>query len=99
MSFLLYHRLIWIVSIGIHLIATLADLLPLAQVVHVGDPLPGLTFRLHHNLLDLWVGRGDQQLAAEEAHTSQNLGQLILSRNTEDSLQYITLMLLVIKPG
>ena len=75
MSFLLDHRLIWIVGVGIHLISTLADLLPLAEVVHVGDPLPGQTFRLHHNFLDLWVGRGDQELAAEEAHTSQNLGQ------------------------
>ena len=88
MSFLLDDCFIWIVSIGVHLISTLADLLPLAQVVHMGDPLPGLALRLHHNLLDLRVGRGDKQLAAEEADTSQNLGQCIKNTNTEDSRQY-----------
>ena len=73
MGFLLNDSFIRIVRIGVHLVPTLADLLPLAQVVHMGDPLPGLALGLHHNLLDLWVGRGHQQLAAEEAHAAQNL--------------------------
>ena len=80
MSFLLDDSLVWIVSVGVHLVSTFADLLPLAQVVHVGDPLPGLALRLHHDLLDLGVGRGDQQLAAEEADASQHLGQYIYKR-------------------
>ena len=84
MGFLLNDCLVRIVRIGVHLIPTLADLLALAQVVHVGDPLPRLTLRLHHNLLDLRVGRGDQQLAAEEADASQNLQiQHILIANTK----------------
>ena len=73
MGFLLDDRLVWIVSIGVHLISTLADLLALAKVVHVGDSFPWLTLRLHHNLLYLRVGRGDQQLAAEETDAPQNL--------------------------
>ena len=73
-GFLLNHSLIRVVSIGVHLVSSFTNLLALAEVVHVGDPLPGLSLRLHHDLLDLGVGRGHQQLAAEEADTTQDLG-------------------------
>ena len=73
-GFLLNHSLIRVVGIGVHLVSSFTDLLALAEVVHVGDPLPGLPLRLHHDLLDLRVGRGHQQLAAEEADTTQDLG-------------------------
>ena len=73
-GFLLNYSLIRVVGIGVHLVSSFTDLLALAEVVHVGDPLPGLSLGLHHDLLDLRVGRGHQQLAAEEADTTQDLG-------------------------
>ena len=76
--------LVGIVRVCVHLVSALADLLALAEVVDVSDPLPGLPLRLHHDLLDLGVGGGDEQLAAVEADTAENLHGLGHEARVED---------------
>lgn len=46
--------LVWVLG-DVHLVATLTDHLALAQVVHVQQPLPGLSLRLGHDLADFRV--------------------------------------------
>ena len=75
--------LVRVVRVRVHLVSTLADLLSLAEVVHERDPLPRLALRLHHDLLYLGVGRGDQQLAAVETDTPQHLGVTEIAQNSE----------------
>ena len=43
-----------------------------AEVVDVSHPFPRLSFAFHDNVLDFGVGRGYQQLRAEEADTAEN---------------------------
>ena len=71
---------------NVHFVATLANVLALAEVVDVGHPLPGLTFALHDDVFDLGVGGGDEELGAEEADAPEDLDGLGEESGMEDRL-------------
>ena len=78
--------LVGVVRVRVHFVSALADLLALAEVIDVSDPLPGLPLRLHDDLLDLGVGGGDEELAAVEADTAEDLHGLGHEAGVEDRL-------------
>lgn len=50
-SFILIHP-----KFVVHLLAPFTDVLPLTQLIYVGQTLLGLPFRFHQNVFDFWVG-------------------------------------------
>lgn len=75
--------------VQIHVVATLANVLALAQIIDIGQTFTGLALGLHDDLLDLGILRRHQHLGAIEANASQHLNGLGKEANMKDGLGQI----------
>lgn len=82
---------IWLLSVlgQIHILASLADVLPLTQVVDVSETFARLAFGLDDDFLDLWIVRADEHLGAVEANAAENFDCLREETDVKDGLGQI----------
>ena len=78
--------LVLLLEIAVDLVATLADGLSLAQVVHAVQPLARVALGSRQDRLHLRVVLVDEQLATVVAHASQNAQGLVEEASVKNGL-------------